>query len=122
MKKYKILVKESDAREFEIEANSFSDACDKLERKINNGEIILDPYDYNREYENYISNEIPKNLKMTVEYNSEKETLKIENNGEIKEFPYCFDIRDMREILYDYCKDYLENQEKEYIEELEMEY
>lgn len=119
MKNYKILVKESDEREFEIEANSFYDARVKLEEKINNGEIVLDPYNYNREYENYMSKEVPKNFKMTVEYDVESKILKIVNNEEIKEFSHCFDIRDMREILDDYCKDYLENQEIEYKEELE---
>ena len=47
--------------------------------------------------------------------------MKIETNEMYNEFPYCFDMRDLRVNLYDYCRFYLEDQDREYTEELEEE-
>ena len=97
MKKYSILIKEYDERIEEVMADSYDDACNKIESLINDNTITLDPYNYHRHYENSISKLIDKNMKIDAYYDAENHNLLVTVNGKTTTIPYCFSVRNLKE-------------------------
>ena len=121
MKKYSILIKEYDERTEEIEANSYDEACDKIEQAINEGRMVLDPYNYSRSYENKISKTLEKEMQFDAHLDSKTNTLIITTNGNTTTIPYCFTVRNLKEDFAEYCETYLENNEIEISQDKEVE-
>ena len=121
MKKYSILIKEYDERTEEIEANSYDEACNKIEDLINEGKMVLDPYNYSRRYENVISKTIEKGTQIDAHLDTETNTLIVTVNGKTTTIPYCYTVRNLKEDFAEFCDYYLENNEIEIPQNKEIE-
>lgn len=109
MNNYKIRIKESDERVVQVVASSYDEACDKLEEMIDNGTLYLDPENYERHYENVISEKLPSNFTLKTVYNNN--VLKCIMNNDVIEFPNTHTVKDLKQIYESICDGYLENSE-----------
>ena len=109
MNNYKIRIKESDERVVQVIAPSYDEACDKLEEMIDNGTLYLDPENYERHYENAISEELTSNFTLKTVYNTN--VLKCFMNNDVIEFPNIHTVKDLKQIYESICDGYLENSE-----------
>lgn len=109
MNNYKIRIKESDERVVQVIAPSYDEACDKLEEMIDNGTLYLDPENYERHYENAISEELTSNFTLKTVYNNN--VLKCFMNNDVIEFPNIHTVKDLKQIYESICDGYLENSE-----------
>lgn len=112
MNKYEIKVIEQYTGVYEIEGEDFKDAENRIEDKIDSGEIILDNIDtYIRNYENNRSKELNEDINMFIGFDSKTNTIKIFHDDKELIEKTCFTVRDLKEIFEDYCNEKLEDKE-----------
>lgn len=125
MKKYKILIQEFDETLVEQNANSFDEAVNIVERKIEENKIYLEPTsNYTKTFINYYSKELDNSLAIFLKYNPNDKTIVIinsEENDKQRVYDGCYTVRDLSDIFTSYCKNNLEEREIEAEKEIEEE-
>lgn len=112
MAKYELVALEEYSSVYEVEANSYEEARERLETEVNLGELVLgeNPYSYTRKWKNNYSKILKSPLKMEINYNPKNDKLTISHNNNTAEYS-CVDVSD---LIYDislYCRNFLEDRE-----------
>lgn len=118
---YNVEVVEKLSRVVEQEANSYTDAKMKVQKRYDDEEIVLDYEDFKKvEYNRYPSPRIKNNLNIYLNYDSQENTICIQNILGSKETYICRTKEDLKKVLnifvdnhidfvYDYEEESLRN-------------
>lgn len=111
MGKYKIGVKESYYSVFEVDSDSYQEAIDKIEDKIDKGEIILDDTSsYKRSYVNDNSKLLVEQINLKVSYNPEKNSITISDGKNSADY-FGFEVPDIIKSFTYFCNTFIEEHE-----------
>lgn len=121
MNKYEIEIIETLSRVVEEEAQSYEEARNQVIDKYYNAEIVLDYNDLDEViYQHYPSQKMKSNFNISIDYDREKESLKIfRENKLIKEYDNCETYEDclmnLKSFMNNYIKIKEETKEKDVI-------
>lgn len=119
MGKYKIGVKESYYSVFKVDGESYQDAINKIEDKINKGEIILDDTtSYKRSYVNDNSKFLEEQINLNISYDPKKHSITVSDGKNSAEY-FGFEVPDIIQSVTYFCNSFIEDHE--ITEELENE-
>ena len=111
MGKYKIGVKESYYSVFEVDGESYQDAIDEIENKIDKGEIILDDTtSYKRSYVNDNSKFLVEQIDLNVSYDPKKNSITISDGKNSADY-FGFEVPDIIKSFTYFCNTFIEDHE-----------
>jgi len=119
MGKYKIGVKESYYSVFEVDGESYQDAINEIENKIDKGEIILDDTtSYKRTYVNDNSKFLEEQINLNISYDPKNHSITVSDGKNSADY-FGFEVPDIIKSFSYFCNSFIE--EHEITEEIENE-
>lgn len=112
MSKFKLVAIEEMSSTHEVDANSYHEAIEKLEKQIDSGELPLEDLssNYIRTWSNKYSKLLDEKINMLIYYNPKMNQVTISHNNNNAEYT-CVDVNDLINGISTYCKSFIEDNE-----------
>lgn len=112
MSKFKLVAIEEMSSTHEVDANSYHEAIEKLEKQIDYGELPLEDLssNYIRTWSNKYSKLLDEKINMLIYYNPKLNQVTISHNNNSADYT-CVDVNDLINGVSTYCKSFIEDNE-----------